>query len=205
MVKKKESLIQQLRGDFAKVSLGSVILNGLFLLYGVTIYYNPLIDLTVMRVMLGIFLVILGIYQIYEFVIRDNNPLFRFSIIWGVIAVLAGLLAITNIFNINKIFTFTLGIYLVVVALDKIINSLKLRQVSYDGWALMLNIGIILLAFGLFIMINPANMEDVETASMFVILASILEVSNHILLYDKAKDIETLLKIKRKKKKTAKN
>lgn len=205
MVKKKESLIQQLRGDFAKVSLGSVILNGLFLLYGVTIYLNPLIDLTVMRVMLGIFLVILGIYQIYEFVIRDNNPLFRFSIIWGVIAVLAGLLAITNIFNINKIFTFTLGIYLVVVALDKIINSLKLRQVSYDGWALMLNIGIILLAFGLFIMINPANMEDVETASMFVILASILEVSNHILLYDKAKDIETLLKIKRKKKKTAKN
>lgn len=200
MAKKKESKgLEKIKLDFSKLLLGSIIVNVLFLLYGVVTYLNPLIDLTVMRVMLGVCFIILGAYAIFEFTQKDKNPLFNLNIVWGILAILTGLLAIINPFNINKIFTFSLGIYLVIIALSRILDAIKLKKIGYDGWSLIITIGIILLIFGVFIMINPARMEDVETASIFVILASILEICNYILLYTKKEDILKLLNPKKGK------
>ena len=44
-------------------------------------------------------------------------------------------------------------------------------------------------------MINPmASMDIVEVAGIFIILASILEICNSIMLYTKAKDLLNLFK-----------
>ena len=194
MAKKNEKKgLEQTKLDFR----GSIIVNILFLLYGLITYLNPLIDLTLMRVMLGSCFIILGAYAIFEYIKRRPNPLLNLNIVWGILAILTGLFAIINPFNINKIFTFTLGIYLIIIALARILNAIKLKKLSYDGWSLILTIGIILLIFGVFIMINPARMEDVETASIFAILASILEICNYILLYTKKDEIQKMLKPKK--------
>ena len=61
-------------------------------------------------------------------------------------------------------------------------------------------IAIILLIFGIFILINPmAAMDLAEAAGIFIILASILEICNSIMLYTKAQDILKLFKTNSKK------
>lgn len=202
MAKKKEKGIN-LKLDFSKLLLGSIILIGLFMLYGIIVYLNPLLSLTGTRVTLGVFMIIFGLYAIYEFFVKEKNSFYNFHIIWGILAILAGLLVATNIFNINKIFTFSLGIYLVIIALDHLINALKLRKLRYDGWALMLGIGIVELIFGAFNILGPildlTKMDDVKLASIFVILICILELSNYIVLYTQSSDVLKLLNGKKAK------
>ena len=196
MAKKKEkTILDRIKLNFNKLLIGSIILNVLFLLYGILIYLNPRITLELAGIILGIYLIIFGLFAIYEFIVRDNNPLFSLNILWGILAILAGLLVMINPFEIIKILTFALGIYLVIISVRKIINSLKLKKYGYDGWALILVIAIILLIFGIFIMINPmASMDLAEATGIFIILASILEICNSIMLYGKAKDVLELFK-----------
>ncbi len=200
MAKKKEkTILDRIKLNFNKLLIGSIILNVLFLLYGILIYLNPRITLELAGIILGIYLIIFGLFAIYEFIVRDNNPLFSLNILWGILAILAGLLVMINPFEIIKILTFALGIYLVIISVRKIINSLKLKKYGYDGWALILVIAIILLIFGIFIMINPmASMDLAEATGIFIILASILEICNSIMLYTKAKEILDLFKKKEK-------
>ena len=198
MAKKKEkTLLERIKLNFSKILIGRIILNILFLIFGIYIYLEPYIALELAGIILGIYLMIFGVYAIYEFIIRDNNPLFSLNVLWGILAIIAGLLVMINPFEITKILTFALGIYLVIIGIRKIINALRLRKYKYDGWALVLVIAIILLIFGVFIIINPmASMDIVEVTGIFIILASILEICNSIMLYTKATEILDLFKKK---------
>ena len=196
MAKKKEkTLLDKMKLNFNKILIGSIILNVLFLLFGVIIYLNSRITIELTGIILGIYLMIFGVYAIYEFIIRDGNPLFRLNIFWGVLSIIAGLFVIINPFEFVKILTFTLGIYLLIISIRKIIDAFKLKKYEYDGWALMLAIAIILLIFGIFIIINPmASMDLAEATGIFIILASILEICNSIQLYTKANEVLNLFK-----------
>ena len=200
MAKKKEkTLLDKIKLNFNKLLIGSIVLNLLFLIFGITIYLNPRISLELAGTILGIYMIVFGLFAIYEFIIRDNNPLFSLNIVWGILAIITGLLVIINPFEIIKILTFALGIYLVIASVRKIMDSLKLKKYGYDGWSLILVIAIILLIFGIFIMINPmASMDLAEATGIFIILASILEICNSIMLYTKAKEILDLFKKKEK-------
>ncbi len=196
MVKKKvKTLTDKIKLDFKKMLLGSILLNALFLIFGIIIYLNPIITLELTGIILGIYFILFGIYAIYEFIIRDNNTLFSLNILWGPLAIIVGFLAIINPFDMTKILTFTLGIYLVITSLIKIIDAIKLKKYKYDGWSLILAIGIILLIFGIFMIINPmASMDLVEATGIFIILASVLEICSSIMLYTKAKEVLALFK-----------
>lgn len=197
MTKKKEkNLLEKLNLNFNKMLIGSIILNVLFLIFGFILYMNPRTSLETLGVFLGIYLVIFGIFSIVEYLSKEVKPLYGLNLIWGIIAIIIGLFAIINPLKLSTILTLALGIYLIVLAISKTIEAFKLKKLKYDGWLLMLVIAIILLVFSIFIIINPiiSAMEITEVAGIFIILASILEICNAIMLYTKAKDILKLLK-----------
>lgn len=197
MTKKKEkNLLEKLNLNFNKMLIGSIILNVLFLIFGFILYLNPRTSLEALGVFLGIYLVIFGIFSIVEYLSKEVKPLYGLNLIWGIIAIIIGLFAIINPLKLSTILTLALGIYLIVLAISKTIEAFKLKKLKYDGWLLMLVIAIILLVFSIFIIINPiiSAMEITEVAGIFIILASILEICNSIMLYTKAKDILKLLK-----------
>lgn len=197
MTKKKEkNLLEKLNLNFNKMLIGSIILNVLFLIFGFILYMNPRTSLETLGVFLGIYLVIFGIFSIVEYLSKEVKPLYGLNLIWGIIAIIIGLFAIINPLKLSTILTLALGIYLIVLAISKTIEAFKLKKLKYDGWLLMLVIAIILLVFSIFIIINPiiSAMEITEVAGIFIILASILEICNSIMLYTKAKDILKLLK-----------
>ena len=197
MTKKKEkNLLEKLNLNFNKMLIGSIILNVLFLIFGFILYLNPRTSLEALGVFLGIYLVIFGIFSIVEYLSKEVKPLYGLNLIWGIIAIIIGLFAIINPLKLSTILTLALSIYLIVLAISKTIEAFKLKKLKYDGWLLMLVIAIILLVFSIFIIINPiiSAMEITEVAGIFIILASILEICNSIMLYTKAKDILKLLK-----------
>ena len=199
MAKKKEKTwIDKIKLDFNKILISSIILNVLFLLFGIFIYLNAGITIRLTGIILGVYLLIFGLFAIYEFLMRAVSPLFSLNILWGILAIIVGLFIMIDPLQFTKVLTFALGIYLIIISINRIIDSIKLKKYGYDGWSIILVIGIILLIFGIYIMINPmASMDIVQAAGIFIILASILEICHAIMLYTKASDILELWKTKK--------
>lgn len=192
-VVKEESFKKGISFDFKKIIMADIALNSIFLVMGLIIYLNPLMLLSTVGIMMGIYFMIFGMFDIYEYLKREEVPIFNYHLFLGIIAILLGLFVIFNPFKMIKILTIVLGLYLVVVAIFKGLEAGKLKKVNYDGWKLMLVIAIILLIFGVFIIINPmASMDLAEATGIFIILSSILEVCNLFMIYGKAKEIEKL-------------
>ena len=195
MVKKEKTFLEKLKGDFGKLILGSIILNILFLIFGIIIFMNVNLTIEVVGVIIGIYFVVFGLFDIFEYLSKNIAPIFKYKIFGAVVSILLGLFIIFNPFKIVKIITFTLGIYLVVISILKLFTTFNLKKYGYDGWLVMLVTSFVLLIFGVFIAVNPmAAMDLVQVAAIFIILSSILEICNLIMIYSKAKDIVKLFK-----------
>jgi len=187
--------LKKLKLDFKKMILGSVILNILFLVFGVIIFMNATIALEVVGVLIGVYFILFGLFAILEFFMRKDLPIFSVKIFIGVLAFIIGILIMFDPFRITKIITFALGLYLIVVAIGKLVESIQFKKYGYDGWLILFVTSIILLAFGVFITINPmASLDLVQAAAIFIILSSILEICNLIMIYSRAKEIVKLFK-----------
>ena len=198
MVKKEKTFLEKLKGDFGKLILGSIILNILFLIFGIIIFMNVNLTIDVVGVIIGIYFVVFGLFDIFEYLSKNIAPIFKYKIFGAVVSILLGLFIIFNPFKIVKIITFTLGIYLVVISILKLLTTFNLKKYGYDGWLVMLVTSFVLLIFGVFIAVNPmAAMDLVQVAAIFIILSSILEICNLIMIYSKAKDIVKLFKKER--------
>lgn len=195
MVKKEKTFLEKLKGDFGRLILGSIILNILFLIFGIIIFMNVNLTIEVVGVIIGIYFVVFGLFDIVEYLSKNVVPIFKYKIFGAVISILLGLFIIFNPLKIVKIITFTLGIYLVVISILKLFTTFNLKKYGYDGWLVMLVTSFVLLIFGVFIAVNPmAAMDLVQVAAIFIILSSILEICNLIMIYSKAKDIVKLFK-----------
>ena len=192
---KQSTFIDKISLSFDKVMIGNIALTLLFLIFGIIIYLKPTVTLKVVGVVLGCAFILFGLFDIYEFVVRDNNPLFKFKVFLGALIIVLGVFTIIDPFKLAKLLTLALGIYLSLVALFKIEEALKLKKYGFDGWLLMLVVSIILLIFGIFIGINPMTYVNIiEATGIFIILASILEICDLLVLYTKAKNIMSLIK-----------
>lgn len=195
MRKKEKTVLDKLHMNFSKLVLGNIILNILFLIFGIVIYMNPYITASTAGVITGIYFMLFGVFAIFEFLMRRESPILQYKIFSGVLAIIVGIFMIVNPFKIVKILTFALGIYLIIISLVKAVESLRLKKYGYDGWTLMLVTAILLLIFGIFITVNPmAALDIVKAAGIFIILSSILEICNHLMIYGKSREIVKLFK-----------
>lgn len=196
MVKKEKTFLEKLKGDFGKLILGSIILNILFLIFGIIIFMNVNLTIEVVGVIIGIYFVVFGLFDIVEYLSKNIAPIFKYKIFGAVVSILLGLFIIFNPFKIVKIITFALGIYLIIISICKLLESFNLKKYGYDGWLIMLVTSFLLLIFGVFIAVNPleASMDIIQVMAIFIILSSILEICNLIMIYSKTKDIVKLFK-----------
>ena len=195
MAKKEDkTFLEKINISFDKLLLGNMGIIAIFLVFGLVAYLKPYsMSLKSAQVVMGVYLILFGLFYCYEFLMRKEMPLFNLKVVLGVISLVLGLFVIINPFKIYEVITFTLGIYLSMCALYKIYEALKFRKLEFDGWLIMLVVSIILLVFGIFIGINPMKMMDlVEAAGIFIILASLLEACILVLLYTKNKEIKKL-------------
>lgn len=195
MAKKEKTFLDVVRSDFGKIILGSLILNVLFLVFGIIIFMNAQMTIEAVGVVTGIYFILFGIFGIFEFFSRNSLPIFRYKIFESILIIILGLFIMVNPFKIVKILTFALGIYLIIVSISKLLETFSLKKYGYDGWLIMLVTSFLLLVFGVFIAVNPmASMDLVQAMAIFIILSSILEICNLIMIYSKARDIAKLFK-----------
>ena len=109
--------------------------------------------LDIILVLMGIFLLVSGAYAIIKYIINPRG-IFKLELIYGILSVIAGALAIFKPFDVINFITILVGIWLVINSVVKVVVALEIRKHS-DAWIFDLTVAILTLVLGVLLLVNP--------------------------------------------------
>ena len=173
----------------------SIIFDILIILLGGYFILNPYSGLRSCEIVFSIFLLICGCMSIFDCSAKNVVKLFNFSLIYGVLSIIFGLLIILNPLALANIVTICFGIWMVISGAVKINNSISLKKLKEDSWSVILGIGILTSLIGILLIFNPfVELYITQVVGIFVIIYAVLDFTNNLLFKKRKKDIIKILK-----------
>ena len=174
---------------FRKIMWIEIGISCIMILLGVIFLLWPGLSVTVLGVLFGLSIIASGILNIYSYFKRAQLPLFRFHLIYGILAIILGILTLLNPFVFSQVITIFLGIWVLYLAINKIDLSLRLKKINEKSWLLLLLSSILEIFMSIIIFINPfSNLAITQVAGSFLILCGILNCMNAVLTKNRAID-----------------
>jgi uncharacterized membrane protein HdeD (DUF308 family) len=134
----------------------SLLMGILFLVIGIIIIKKPIDSFYAMSFILGLPLVVSGgIEIVITFQNRKNLPQWSLFFMSGIVDFLIGLFLMTNPDIILFIITFLIGVLLLIRAIASVRKAIVQKEQSNKNWIYSLLLGILLLGFTIYLVINP--------------------------------------------------
>lgn len=133
------------------------ILTSIFFLgLGIVCIVNPEMTVTSLGVLLGIFLVLVGIFDV---VVYFDIHQFSASIGWllleGILTILFGVLCLSNQILTSLTIPMIFSIWMLFSGVSRIVSSLDYKEYEFDHWWVVLLLGILLVILGVVSLLNP--------------------------------------------------
>ncbi len=168
----------------------SVILDVIFLLVGIYFINNPYSGLRGCEIAFSLVLLVSGVMALFDGTAKSVINLFNFSLIYGVLSIIFGLLIIFNPLALANMVTISFGIWMILSGLFKVSHALTLKKVQEECWMVLLAIGVIITVIGVLLVFNPfIQLYITKVVGIFLCLYSILDFTNSFLLKRRAKEI----------------
>ena len=174
--------------QFMVFSIG-VIIVGLFLLL------KPALATRTAEIATAVCLIVIGLGLAFNNTFKSKLSILDFSLVFGIIAMILGVLIITNPFSLTNFLAVAFGVFLIINGLSKIHFAINFKAMKESCWLLILAIAIMSIVFGIMVIVDPfANLYFTQMIGLFMILYGVVEVTYMILLKQRSKDFLKLLK-----------
>lgn len=182
--------MKEIFSRFYKVSMVSSII---FLIFGLLLYLSPEGIITIVSSVIGIFLVIVGIYSLIMYF--KDRIYFQGNLISGILALIAGILLITNTNIIATIVPIIIGICMIGLGARKLEISFRFKDNKVIGWSYMLIMSIITIVCGIVLIINPIKGAFIATKiiGMIIMAYSIIDIVDSIIFKNNLKKIDKII------------
>ena len=98
----------------------SIIESIIFAILGIILIANPEATVKIISYIIGAGLILIGAYKIYMYAKdKGKNDLYNYQLIYGVMAIVIGLIAIIYISTIGTIFRIIIGIWIIYSAVGR--------------------------------------------------------------------------------------
>ena len=183
-------VIHKSEDDFNKMLNFSVMISIVLMLIGGTLLFLPELSIKIIGYICGIVFIFSGINAVFKFLKRDGAKLYTYNLVFGIIFFILGLLIILVPYSISSFLTVMFGLYLIVLGGNKITYGVWFKIADDSSWFLTLMIGIMLMIFGIMVIINPfANLAITQLIGAFIILSSLLDLTDTIMLKKRAQKV----------------
>lgn len=142
MIKK---FLGEVKGICNYVTLIDMGISLVYVIMGLVFYFLPDMSNLVVSILTGLVLILSGANQIYSFIKRDKIHLFNNNLIYGIILVVVGILAMF----LGNVLSVILGIYFIVSGAQKVNYGILFKKFKEDSWLLNVVIGGLFLALGI--------------------------------------------------------
>lgn len=164
-----------------KSSWTSIVESIIFAILGIILIYKPNETVSVISYILGAIFIIAGIYKIINYMqTRGQKDLYNYNLIYGIMAIVIGIVAIVYSSTIGTIFRIIIGIWIIYTAIIRISASIKLKAINSNIWIYSLILSIAMFICGLYIILNSGAI--IVTIGVIMIIYSIIDIIENIIL-----------------------
>ena len=122
-----------------RTAVVSIITSLIFAVLGIVMIANPEAAIEIVAAVLGITVIVIGAEKIISyFVMKGNLDFFNYELIYGITAILFGILIMTHSNTFASIVRIIIGIWIAYAGLMKINISFKLKSANISAWAVVL-------------------------------------------------------------------
>ena len=146
--------MKDIKKNFNCITIGAMILDVVFIVLGMFLIANPTVGLNSALMLIGIILLVSGLYSIVKYSINNKN-IFKFELIYGVASIVIGLIALFKPFAIANLITVLAGFWLIVSSIFKFAISVELKNLNISSWTFDMGLSVLTLFLGLMLVINP--------------------------------------------------
>ena len=161
-----------MKNIFKRTAVTSILTSIIFAILGIIMIANPVETIEIVAAILGITIIVIGAEKIISyFVLKGNQDFFNYELIYGIIAILFGILIMAYSSTFAAIVRIVIGIWIAYTGLMKIYISLKLKSAGIKSWAVVLTVSTISLLAGILVMFSNTSSIVVITAVVMIVYA----------------------------------
>lgn len=128
----------------------------LLLVAGIFVLFNPTATIISLSFLLGLIMLFSGIFSLFVYFVARYD---LFGMGWvladGIITVILALFLLFNDYIAATALPFIFGMWILFSGIERIVNSIEIRDTGISGWGWLMAIGIVSIVVGVLSFINP--------------------------------------------------
>lgn len=180
--------MEYLKKILKKTGRISILESLIFAILGIILVSNPEGTITVISRILGAVFIIIGILKIISyFITKEKNDFYNYDLIYGIVAIIIGIVVIAYMNIIGSLFRIIIGIWIIYTALIRINLAIKIKNINSTIWIYSLILAILMLICGVYTIANSGVI--VVTIGTIMIIYAIADIIENIIFMKNIKDI----------------
>ncbi len=163
-----------------KTGWTSIITSVVTAIIGVIIICNPMVTMKIVAYALGAVFITFGVVKLISyFVAKGTYDFYNYEIIYGLLAIIIGIITIGYSNTIATIFRIIIGIWIIYSGLMRLGLVVKLKNLGINEWKYALIIAVLILICGLYVLVKA---ETIGIAiGIAVLIYSIMDIVEGII------------------------
>ena len=158
-----------------KVGFSSIVVSLIFAILGLVLIMKPEGTVKFISYIIGTMFILVGIVRIMTYVFSKNKyDFYNYDMLFGIISILIGIVAIIYTDTIGTIFRIIVGIWIIYSGLTRIDLSIKLKELNSIVWTYSLGLSVTMLLGGIYILVNSGAI--VITIGVLMLVYAIIDI-----------------------------
>ena len=174
---------------YNNVKLIEIFLSVIFIIYGIVLFSNNILNTDRIESFLGIIILLYGILDIYSGLGDNSNKIFKLNILFGILYLIIAIMLFTNFIKLVNSLKIYYGVFLIISGIKQLSVSIRLKMVKENSFLLMLVMSILVLSLGGLLVLYPFQSFDIiELVAIFSILFGLLNINASNLLRNRVEN-----------------
>lgn len=166
----------------------AIIESVVFAILGVILVANPETTVKIISYIIGATLILTGGYKIINYMKeKGKNDLYNYQLIYGVMAIVIGLISIIYSTTIVTIFRIIIGMWIIYSAVVRASSAIKLKAIKSNIWIYTLILAIAMLACGLYVVLNEGTV--IVTIGILMIVYAVMDIIENVIFLQHVNDL----------------
>lgn len=173
-------MVEYIQKILKKTGYISILESILFAILGIILIVRPEETIKVISYILGACFILVGIYKIIGYMqMKGKNDIYNYHLIYGIMAIVIGLIAIIYSTTIGTVFRIIIGIWIIYSSVIRATSSLRLKALKSNMWIYTLILSIIMFGCGLYIALNEGTI--IMTIGILMLIYAVMDIIENII------------------------
>ena len=165
----------------------SILESIVFAILGIILINKPEETVKFVAIALGAIFIGVGIYKIVNYYITKGKfDLYNFDFVYGIIAIIIGIVMITCSNMLGNLFRIMVGIWIIYSAIMRMSLAIKFKNLGFDGWIYSLIFALIMFACGMYVTLNSGAI--VITIGIMIVVYAVIDIIEAIIFIRNIKE-----------------